>query len=133
VRLRQHGWKIYRVDAQMTLHDAAMTRFSQWWKRSVRAGHAYAEGFAMHGASAERHGTKETRSNWSWGLALPMLIIATALIAVIGNAKLWWLVLAMSMLYPIQMIRIGLRSGSLAYGFFVVLGKFPRSEERRVG
>ena len=57
---------------------------------------------------------------------MPMLIIATALIAVIGNAKLWWLVLAMSMLYPIQMIRIGLRSGSLAYGFFVVLGKFPQ-------
>ena len=33
-----------RLDAEMTLHDAAMTRFGQWWKRIVRGGHAYAEG-----------------------------------------------------------------------------------------
>jgi GT2 family glycosyltransferase len=31
LRLRQRGWKILRVDAEMTLHDAAMTRFGQWW------------------------------------------------------------------------------------------------------
>ncbi len=44
VRLRAKGWKVWRLDAEMTLHDAAMTRFSQWWRRSLRAGHAYAEG-----------------------------------------------------------------------------------------
>ena len=38
VRLRAAGWEIWRVDAEMTLHDAAMTRFGQWWKRNVRAG-----------------------------------------------------------------------------------------------
>ena len=38
------GWTILRIDAEMTLHDMAMTRFGQWWKRTVRAGHAYAEG-----------------------------------------------------------------------------------------
>ena len=44
VRLRKAGWRIWRLSNEMTLHDAAMTRFSQWWKRSVRCGWAYAQG-----------------------------------------------------------------------------------------
>lgn len=50
VRLRQSGWRIHRLDQEMTLHDAAMTRFSQWWRRTLRSGHAYAEGAWIHGA-----------------------------------------------------------------------------------
>ena len=38
VRLRQHGWTILRIDAEMTLHDMAMTRFGQWWKRARAIG-----------------------------------------------------------------------------------------------
>ena len=49
VRLRQLGWTIHRINAEMTLHDAAMTRFGQWWKRSLRSGHAYAQGYFLHG------------------------------------------------------------------------------------
>ncbi|MCA1993210.1 MAG: glycosyltransferase, partial [Coleofasciculus sp. S288] len=64
VRLRQKGWKILRLDAEMTLHDAQMTHFSQWWKRTLRAGHAYAEGAWLHGRSSERHWVKESRSIW---------------------------------------------------------------------
>lgn len=55
VRLRQAGWKVWRIDREMTLHDAAMTRVGQWWKRTRRGGHAFAEGAAMHGAPPERH------------------------------------------------------------------------------
>ena len=49
VRLRQHEWIILRIDAEMTLHDIAMIRFGQWWKRCERGGFAFAEGVAMHG------------------------------------------------------------------------------------
>jgi len=77
VRLRQQGWKILRIDADMTLHDAAITKFSQWWQRSLRAGHAYAEGSWLHGRSPQRHWVKETQSIWFWGLILPLLILAT--------------------------------------------------------
>lgn len=45
-RLRRAGWTIHRIAADMTLHDAAMTRFGQWWKRNRRSGHAIAEAFA---------------------------------------------------------------------------------------
>src|SRR5207248_7579001 len=54
LRLREAGWKVLRLDAEMTLHDAAMTRFGQWWKRAVRAGHAFAEVSWLHRTSPQR-------------------------------------------------------------------------------
>ena len=77
VRLRQAGWIIHRLGAEMTLHDAAITHFGQWWKRNVRAGHAYAEGAAMHGKTTG-HWVRETRSNWFWGLILPIWTLVLA-------------------------------------------------------
>jgi GT2 family glycosyltransferase len=68
VRLRQKGWKILRLDAEMTLHDAQMTSFAPWWKRAQRAGHAYAEGSWMHRSEPDRHWVKETQSAWLWRL-----------------------------------------------------------------
>ncbi len=67
VRLAKEGWGIYRLDEDMTLHDAAMTRFSQWWKRNLRAGYAFAEGAAMHGRAPSYHWVREVKSNWAWG------------------------------------------------------------------
>lgn len=78
IRLRQRGWKIERIDADMTLHDAAMLKFSQWWKRSIRGGWAVAEGAAMYGASPERYMVRENRSGWLWGFILPALFIGLA-------------------------------------------------------
>jgi GT2 family glycosyltransferase len=78
VRLRARGWRILRIDAEMTLHDAAMTRFAQWWRRAKRAGHAYAEGAAIHGSPPERHGIREVRSILLWGAALPLTALVLA-------------------------------------------------------
>jgi glycosyltransferase involved in cell wall biosynthesis len=75
VRLRQQGWKILRLPAEMTLHDAQMFHFSQWWKRSLRAGHAYAQGSWLHRNSPERHWVKESWSIWFWGLILPFSVL----------------------------------------------------------
>lgn len=99
VRLRQSGWKIMRLDAEMTLHDAAMTRFGQWWQRSVRGGFAYAQGAAMHGAAPERHRVRETRGIWVWGTLFPLVVLLLA--AVIGPHGLLLL-----LLYPLQWVRI---------------------------
>jgi GT2 family glycosyltransferase len=78
-RLRGRGWKILRLDAEMTLHDAAMTRFGQWWRRNVRAGHAYAEVAKRHADEPERYWAREVRSNWFWGLAVPSCSLGLAL------------------------------------------------------
>jgi GT2 family glycosyltransferase len=73
VRLRDKGWQIWRIDAEMTLHDAAMTSWRQWWKRNVRAGHAYAEGLDHHPPFRR----KEVRSNYAYGLIVPAVILVT--------------------------------------------------------
>ena len=119
VRLRQQGWKIWRLDAEMTLHDAAMTRFSQFWKRARRAGHAYAEGAHMHGAPPERHFLRETRRAVLWGLALPGAILLLALLSP------WFL--ALFAVYPAQIARLARRRGGRAAwqeATLLTLGKF---------
>ena len=68
VRLRAAGWRIWRLDADMALHDADMTRFSQWWTRAVRSGYASAQGAYLHGAGPERHQVWESRRAWLWGV-----------------------------------------------------------------
>ncbi|HIK40204.1 glycosyltransferase [Thermoleptolyngbya sp. M55_K2018_002] len=126
VRLRQQGWKIFRLDAEMTLHDANMTRFAQWWKRTKRAGHAYAEGSWLHGAPPERHWVKETRSIWLWGLGIPLGAIALAPLTK-------GLSLLLLLGYPLMAYRIyryfkqqGYKaSDALPYAASCVLGKFP--------
>jgi hypothetical protein len=57
----------------MTLHDAAMSRFSQWWTRAKRGGHSFAEGMALHGRGKTRHNVRQTLSALAYGVALPAL------------------------------------------------------------
>jgi glycosyltransferase involved in cell wall biosynthesis len=78
LRLRQRGWKIARIDAEMTLHDAAMTRFRQWWRRTLRGGYAYAEGAVRHRGEPEQFWVRETRSGWFWGLGVPAVALGLA-------------------------------------------------------
>jgi glycosyltransferase involved in cell wall biosynthesis len=49
-RLRAASWRLWRLDREMAVHDAAMTRFSQWWRRSMRAGYAFASLGLFHAA-----------------------------------------------------------------------------------
>lgn len=127
VRLRQQGGKILRIDAEMTLHDAQITRFGQWWMRSLRAGHAYAEGAWLHGAPPERHWMRESRSIWVWGLVIPSLALSTAWLT-----HGWSLLLLVGyglMTYRIyQYMRRSGRDGKDAtlYAASCVLGKFPQ-------
>lgn len=79
VRLRRRGWTVHRIDAEMTLHDAAMTRFGQWWRRSVRAGYGFGQGKVLHGMPPERLYVRKTRSILFSGLLLPAAVVALAL------------------------------------------------------
>ncbi|WP_263971777.1 glycosyltransferase [Leptolyngbya ohadii] len=128
VRLRQKGWKIWRIDVNMTLHDAAMTKFSQWWKRSVRGGWAAAAGAKMHGHLPEKFRVREFRSGWLWGVIVPILAIALA-----PFTKGLSLLLLLG--YPYQMFRIyqyrrnrgDNPAAARIYSFFCVLSKFPQA------
>lgn len=80
VRLRGLGYRVLRLPHEMTLHDADMQRFSQWWKRTVRSGHAFAELAAMHGEGLSGPGVRSTLGNLAYGVALPLALgVATRL------------------------------------------------------
>ena len=128
VRLRRDGVKIFRVDAEMTLHDAQMTRFSQWWKRSIRNGHAYAEGAWLHGRSPERHWVRESFRNWFWAMLVPLLA-AASLLPTRGLSIL--LLLLAYILLAYRVYRLTLHRGfqskdAMFYALFCTLGKYPQ-------
>jgi hypothetical protein len=138
VRVRQRGYKILRIDAEMTLHDAAMLRFSQWWTRAVRGGHSYAEGMAMHGSGPTRHNVRRTLSALAYGVALPALFGGALVFAAmgIGFGPITASVLA---LVPVAYARAAYgayrqrrRQGdppphAALYGAFCMLGKLPEA------
>ena len=127
VRLRQAGGKIMRIDAEMTLHDAQIMHFGQWWKRSIRNGHAYAEGALMHGKSPEKHWVKESLRIWFWGFILPFLAVVSAWFTA-GSSIVLFLgayVLLASRVYKYAKTRGFPASDALLYGLFCVLDKFP--------
>lgn len=122
VRLRAAGWEIWRLDAEMTWHDAAMRRFGQWWRRAVRAGH----GFAQVGALHPGYFAAERRRVWIWGALLPAAAAAALLAAP-------WAALGAVGLYGLSFARVGarLRRGGMGTGDalrcagLVTLSKFP--------
>jgi len=129
VRLRAKGWRIERIDADMTLHDANILKFSQWWRREKRTGYAYVQGAVLQGHTPERHRVACTRSNWLWGLLIPLFAIAAA-----WPTRGWSLLLLLA--YPVQWLRIRAMfrrdrphnpaTDASTYATYVLLGKFPQ-------
>lgn len=110
-RLRFEGFRIDRIDAIMTRHDADITRFSQWWRRNVRAGYGYAQADAKYrrqiGAHLDQARNAEILTNSAagllrrtlqWGLVIPVIAITAAFV-------FWPLALAVLALYPLQILR----------------------------
>jgi len=129
VRLRASGWRIWRLGQEMALHDAAISRFAQWWKRTLRGGYAFAQGAHLHGAPPERHCVRESRRIWVWGLGIPVAMLS--LIPWLGI----WAILLLA-IYPLQIVRLALRGSRRGlndrfsrrnwwYAVFLVLSKFP--------
>lgn len=98
-RIRLNGWRIRRIDHDMTIHDAAMTQFHQWWQRSRRSGYATAEAYSRRG-EYEPLLARQVASNALW--ALPIL----------------W------PLWPLLWLRVCLSGGPLQASF-ITLGKLP--------
>ncbi len=124
VRVRKAGWKVLRLDEDMTKHDAAMRTFGQWWKRAVRAGHGYAQVGSLH----PDYFVKERLRTAAWGLGIPIAAILLAIFT-----KGWGLLLLG--LYPLSLAKtyLNLRSSGLdkksarAHAWFLTLAKFPNA------
>lgn len=118
LRLGKAGWRLMRLPVQMTWHDADMTRFGQWWQRTIRNGHGFAQVGAMH----PPHFKRERLRVWAYGLALPLLFL-------LGLFTSPWLSLAVLGLYALSLWKTwrGLRGQPMAgrQAALLTLAKIP--------
>lgn len=117
--LTQASWRIWRLDHEMTLHDAAISTFSQWWRRAIRSGHAFAEVSSLHrDRDFAWHRNVTSALTWTGIMIAPL---AGALL-VDGRAILGALVI------PLQIHRIARRQTlngrpDYGYGALILIGK----------
>lgn len=123
-RVALAGGIVSKLDIPMATHDADMSRFGQWWKRSVRAGHQIGQRYDLHGASRLRDCAHARKSTMAWGVAIPAAVVISSLID-------WRASLTLLLTYGILFLRVfhgrlasgdGVRDAGL-YGVFTVTGK----------
>lgn len=121
-RLRALGFVIERIDAPMTRHDAAITRFGQFWRRNTRAGYGYAQSAAKHRGSAYDPSRGLLRRTIQWGIAIPAACLVLTLAA-------WPWGLASWLVFPLQIARRA-TMGGLGWrpAAFELVQKFAEAE-----
>lgn len=97
-RIRAARGRILHIDAPMTGHDIAMYRLSQYWRRAVRTGYAYAEISARYGDTADPLWTPEARANFLRGGLYIAALPAVAVAALLLNSWLPVLILAVAII-----------------------------------
>lgn len=135
MRMRAKGWSIACLPVEMTLHDAAIVRFGQWWRRATRSGHAYAELAERHRGDGLGDYGRRMIGVLFWGAALPIVALVMVLLGLavarlpiaIGGAAL----LALPLL---QIVRMTLRerrrrnfADALIVAMFLMLAKPAQS------
>jgi GT2 family glycosyltransferase len=131
-RLRRAGWRIERLDEAMAAHDGGMMTFRQWWLRSVRSGHAYAERTVLQGEPGGRSSIRKMASMLFWGLLAPLAAFGGAVAAAWSP---WAALLPLAVVcgYVLLLARIHRSSRRLGeshrhaalYALFCVLEKLP--------
>ncbi|HPE30844.1 MAG TPA: glycosyltransferase [Parvularculaceae bacterium] len=130
LRLRERGWKIWRLGSDMAEHDAAIMSFGQWFRRMARGGRAFAEVSDLHRDSPARIWSREVARALVWAGILPASLIAGLLIHPAG-----FLLLAA---YPLQIVRLAMFGRSALppaahdhawlYAIFMTLAKFAEAK-----
>ncbi|GJL91743.1 AAA family ATPase [Hyphococcus sp.] len=85
VRQRRRGAHIWRLESGMMIQE--MRRIG-WWRRAVLRGFDNAYAMSLHGGPPERRGVGETVRAVFWGVAMPLAIIASALVGALAASML---------------------------------------------
>jgi len=96
-RMRNLGWRIQHIDVPMTLHDLAITRFSQYWRRSQRAGYAFASVSSRFRNTADPFWSEDAARNRKrglfWMLSPVIALVLSAILLSPWPLTLWLLFL----------------------------------------
>lgn len=97
-RMRALGGKIFHVNAPMTGHDLALRCFSQYWRRAVRTGHAYAEISSRYRNTDDPLWGEESFGNFLRGSLYISALPATAFAAIARRSWVPLVILALAVL-----------------------------------
>lgn len=136
-RLRRAGWSVWRVDAEMTRHDLAMTRFRQWWRRNYRSGYNGLD-IVTRFPGEDRLFVGELKRARAWGLGWPIAVIfgdlVGELIGLIAGVPMLGPALAglIALALPLQMARLAFKvrkkvdgpRTAIAYGVLTMIAKW---------
>jgi len=134
MRLRKRGWRLRCIDTEMALHDAAITRFGQWWIRTRRSGHAYGEMAFLHPDAREPNWPYQVRNILFWGGAMTSLLV-TAIILALSVSPWWWVAVLLAFLpWPVRMVQLAERQRrrglsakvARASGVLLIVGKLAQ-------
>lgn len=107
-RARERGWRIWRIDADMSEHDAAIFNFGQWWRRTIRSGYGYAQAWTLTRRMSPPLNHAILRSAFAWVIFLPLAIGTFA--ALFARPSL---LLLLPLIYALQIFRMAMRRGRL--------------------
>jgi len=97
-RIAALDFTILHVDRPMTGHDLAITRFSQYWRRNTRAGHAYAEVSERMKATGETFWAYEATRNRNRALTLTACFLLALALSIKDHGILPLLAFALCLL-----------------------------------
>ncbi len=106
-RLLRNSWYILRLDREMATHDLAMTKFSQWWKRMMRAGYG-----SMDVARRFRIArfVRNNRRVLFWGIWLAATVSLGIGVFMTLSKVMILTITVLLLVLPAQIIRIALRA-----------------------
>ncbi len=81
-RIRALGYSIIHIDRRMATHDLAITRFSQYWRRAVRTGYAYAEVSERFHPGDSPNWYRQARRNRVQGAVMLAIVAGAPLLSV---------------------------------------------------
>jgi GT2 family glycosyltransferase len=132
-RLRQAGWSIWRVDAEMTRHDLGMTRFRQWWRRQYRGGYNGLDILTRF------PGEDQFFARWAirariWAIGWPLAIIVAGPAGGMVGGPVAGIIAStlVALVMPLQMLRLAAKvrkrvdgpRTALAYGVLMMVAKW---------
>jgi GT2 family glycosyltransferase len=136
LRMREIGFRIRRIDAEMGLHDVAMFTFDSWWKRTKRSGYAYTEHVCRHGKRAFPTWRRQLNSIGFWALGMPFIALLASLALV--RPSQYGLPTACALVaaaYSFQILRMARRKTRIGENWdhairtaaLMMLGKIPQA------
>lgn len=131
IRMRAAGWRLLCLAEPMTAHDASTTGFAGWWRRSIRAGHAFAELSHLHPRSPLHDFARSRFRILLWGGAVPLAAFAGLLLALTIDRRWIGLSVAALLLVPAQLVRVASRKSrqhppgrAFMLALFLAIGKY---------